>query len=162
MNTESNGDGRNEVEVRSENLEPPSWIDNVSRFAHRVLTYLGMEQWEVSILLTDEDTIQRLNREYRDIDAPTDVLSFGDVEGPSSTGTPIPSAVRTGDLVLSIPFIERQAAEFAVPFEEEVRRMIVHGLLHLAGHTHSSNDFASEPMLITQETIVKETKEQLF
>lgn len=162
MNTESNRDGRNEVEVRSENLEPPSWINNVPRFAHRVLTFLDMKDWDLSILLTDEETMRRLNREYRGKDAPTDVLSFGDIDESERRDLPVSSPVRTGDLVLSIPVIERQAEEFSVPFEEEVRRMIVHGLLHLAGYTHESNDFASEPMLITQETIVEETKEKLF
>ncbi|MDA3947792.1 MAG: rRNA maturation RNase YbeY, partial [Spirochaeta sp.] len=71
-----------------------------------------------------------------------------------------PTEPYLGDIALSLPVIEDQAKEFSVPFHEEVLRMLVHGILHLTGHTHRTNDFASEAMLILQEDIVRHMKEK--
>lgn len=160
MNTENSGEG-NGVEVRSENLEPPSWTGNLVQFTKRILTKLDLKGWEVSILLTDDETIRGLNRMYRGFDTATDVLSFGDTPDTGESAE-IPGLKRTGDIVLALPFIEAQAKQFSVPFNEEVRRMVIHGVLHLAGYTHDTNDFRLEPMLVLQEQILNELKEKLF
>ncbi len=154
MNT-GNSDG-NVVEVRAESGEPPSWLSALTTYIHHVLRHIAVSRWEVSVLLCDESFIQQLNRQYRGIDAPTDVLSFsaGDENEDGTT--------HAGDIVVSLPVVKRQAEELGVEYEEEIRRVVVHGLLHLHGYEHRTNDFSREPMLTLQENIVQELKEKLF
>jgi len=170
MNT-GKTDHPNEVEVRSENLEPPSWLPAVERYSLQVLQRLEVTGWVLSVLICDDAMMQRLNRDYRGVDAVTDVLSFADIPDSREDG-PSPAPVATsldesgpryiGDIVLALPFVRNQAEELGVPWEEELRRLIVHGILHLAGHTHSSYDYDTEPMLRLQERLVSEIKETLF
>jgi probable rRNA maturation factor len=170
MNT-GKTDHSNEVEVRSENLEPPSWLPAVEQYSREVLHRLDVSGWVLSILFCDDEMMRRLNRDYRDVDAVTDVLSFADQ--PDSRDDDLPPASfgkvsgesgprYIGDIVLALPFIHNQAEEFGVSPEEEIRRLIVHGILHLAGYTHSSYDYDTEPMLRLQERLVSEIKETLF
>lgn len=149
MNTESNSS--NQIEVRSENLEPPSWASDLPALADSVLSHLGFSGRELTVLVCDTVRIRELNAAFRGVDAPTDVLSFPADEEPTEP--------YLGDIALSLPVIEEQATEFSVPFREEVLRMLVHGILHLIGHTHTTNDFASDPMLVLQEKIVQHVKE---
>lgn len=80
---------------------------------------------ELSVLLTDDKEIHRLNRDFRGKDKPTDVLSF-----------PMPDPDLLGDVVISLPTAKRQAKKFGVSFEEEFYRLLVHGTLHLLGFEH--------------------------
>lgn len=84
----------------------------------------GVSDGDVSVLLSDDAEVQALNRTYRGVDAPTDVLSF-----PSA---PMPHAP-LGDVAISVPFAERQAAERGVPLDVEVAYLAIHGTLHLLG-----------------------------
>jgi probable rRNA maturation factor len=159
MNTGNNSG--NTVEVRAENIEPPSWLPAVSEYALHVLQLLNVSGWEVSFLVCDAARIRQLNSDYRGIDDATDVLSFlPDNSAPDRTDPE--TTVYAGDIVISPEVVEAQSREFNTPYEEELRRVITHGLLHLYGYVHSTNDFSSEPMLILQEKIVKESKEKLF
>jgi len=151
------------VEISSEGVEPPSWVDALAGFARRVMNRLDLSGMELSILLSDNATIQRLNRDYRGIDAPTDVLSFGQ-EGEAIPAEGQPPYL--GDLVIALPYVRAQADELAVSEEEELRRMVVHGILHLAGHEHGDETMESvdqSPMLSLQEQILEEfSQERLF
>ncbi|SIP98764.1 probable rRNA maturation factor [Alkalispirochaeta americana] len=163
------------VDIRTENLEPPPWIPALERYVLLVLKRLELTGREVSFLLTDDSFMQDLNRQYRSLDEPTDVLSFGgdDFDGGDPSGEvgfppsggdqelsgPAPAL---GDVVIDLPYVERQARRFSVPLEEELRRVTVHALLHLAGHTHETRDFSREPMLQLQEKLVCEIPETLF
>ncbi len=152
MNTGNNNE--NTVEVRAESIDPPSWLSATSEFALGVLQHLGVSRSEVSVLFCSSEFIRQLNREYRRIDDVTDILSFVD-DSSFASGC-------AGDIVIAPEVVETQSREFGVPYEEELRRVITHGLLHLYGYEHSSNDFSREPMLILQENIVRELKEKLF
>ncbi len=152
----------NHIEVSSENLEPPSWVDNLRRYAAAVLRELSITQWEVSILLTDNERIRRLNAAYRSKDEPTDVLSFSATEEGGAARTDDGSFFCAGDIVLNVPMIEQQAQDWGVTPEEELRRLTIHGILHLAGHTHRSNDFVDEPMLRLQEAILDTLEERIY
>ncbi len=153
---------KNDITVSAESLEPPSWLDRYYLFIHDILLSLAVTGAEVSVVLCDDAHIQKLNATYRSRDEATDVLSFVADEGEK---LPLPTALSMqplGDVVISLPYVRRQAEEFSVPFEEEVRRVTIHGILHLLGHDHTSNDFEQEPMLQHQEVILQNHKEKLF
>lgn len=92
---------------------------------------------ELSIVVTDDATIQSLNRRYRDQDSPTDVLSFGcDPDG--TFVTPPESPRQLGEVVISYPTAERQAAEHGVAAADELEHLLIHGILHLLGFDHAA------------------------
>lgn len=105
---------------------------DVEALAESCLEALGKSDHELSILLTDDARIQELNSEYRGKDAPTDVLSFGQMEG-EPFASPVPML---GDLVISLETAQRQADAMGHPLAAEVRVLMVHGVLHLLGHDH--------------------------
>ena len=94
----------------------------------------------VSITLTNPENIQKLNKQYRNIDKPTDVLSFPMFE--KSEIDDIISNKRfdnedvLGDMVISIPKVEEQAKEYGHSFERELSYMVVHSFYHLMGYDH--------------------------
>ncbi len=86
---------------------------------------------EISILLTDADGIRRLNRGYRGIDHPTDVLSF-----PLGDGPEVSELQMLGDIAICLPVADKQAANNGIPLETELACLAVHGGLHLLGYDH--------------------------
>lgn len=162
-----NESSSNQVDVSSENLEPPSWTDSLREYADAVLRELSITDWELSLLLTDDAMMRMLNSSYRGKDESTDVLSFAtdadaDADAVDSVNHIEGISIPAGDIVLSLPMITRQAEEWRVAPEEELRRVVIHGILHLAGHTHRTNDFVDEPMLRLQETILATLKERIY
>ena len=104
----------------------------IRRRAERLLTYLNLNNATVSIVLTNDTFIQELNRTYRNIDKPTDVLSFPMKEGDSLEG----DNNLLGDIVISIDTAERQAPLLEYTLTEELTSLLIHGLLHLLGYDH--------------------------
>jgi probable rRNA maturation factor len=97
---------------------------------------------EVSLWITDESEVQRLNREYRSLDAPTDVLSFG-AEEDDAPFVAAPDQPRyLGDLAISFPHVARQAEEYGHSRQRELGYLVTHGLLHLLGYDHEQPDDA--------------------
>jgi len=87
---------------------------------------------EIELLLCDDAAIRELNREHRGIDRPTDVLSFPLEE--AIPGTPL------GSIVISLDHVERKARELGHGEEEELALLFIHGLLHLLGYDHESDE----------------------
>ena len=87
---------------------------------------------ELSIILTDDARLHELNLNYLGVDAPTDVLSFPAAETDPETG-----ASYIGDILISIPRAQTQAAAAGHSLEAEVQLLVVHGVLHLIGHDHA-------------------------
>ncbi|HJS17452.1 MAG TPA: rRNA maturation RNase YbeY [Anaerolineales bacterium] len=107
--------------------------DLLKNAAHAALDHEAETQsCELSIVLTDDARLQELNREYLGIDAPTDVLSF-----PASETDPQTGARYIGDILISVPRAQSQAASAGHPLESEVQLLVVHGMLHLLGHDHA-------------------------
>lgn len=104
--------------------------------AEAMLSALGLEDAELSILLCDDSTIRKLNRRYRKMNKATDVLAFpmGEGEGPPS---PVEPGL-LGDVVISLPTATRQARRHDRPIIEEVSFLLAHGLLHLLGYDHGT------------------------
>lgn len=90
---------------------------------------------ELSIVLTNDDAVRELNREYRATDRPTDVLSFAQSEG-EAFAVPDSQARHLGDVVISVDTAVRQATERGIELQDEVSHLLVHGILHLLGHDH--------------------------
>lgn len=146
----------NDVEISLEGVEEKPWIEEASAFALAALARLGKDNWDLSLLFCDDAFIRGLNRQYRDKDEPTDVLSFeqGDVyKGPDGK-----ERVLAGDVVISLGGLARNVEEFGVPEGEELRRLILHGILHLSGLDHEDND-PSRPMLALQEELLASMRE---
>ncbi|MBQ5400162.1 MAG: rRNA maturation RNase YbeY [Treponema sp.] len=115
-------------------MDAPAWIGNVEPFMRDVMAELGYDGEEVSVLFCGDSFIQNLNREYRNIDAPTDVLSFED--GGSYTDDEGKSWLCVGDIAISLETLPKNAEYFGVSQNEELKRLLVHGLLHLHGMDH--------------------------
>ncbi len=108
-------------------------IKNVARkSAEETLLMEGNQGCEVSIFLTDDEEIQKLNKTYRNVDAPTDVLAFAMREGINGDL----NCEILGDVVISIPTAFRQASDYGHSFEKELSLLVAHGILHLLGYDH--------------------------
>ncbi len=106
----------------------------LTRFLKRAQAAVGLEG-TVSVLLTTDAELKRLNRTFRGKNKPTDVLSF-----PADPIPGLPSAhPHAGDLAISVDTAARQAASFGHPLGAELRILLLHGLLHLAGLDHETD-----------------------
>lgn len=94
---------------------------------------------EVSLVFVDDAYIHQLNRDYRGVDKPTDVLSFAMDEGEEMPQGPEPDHV-LGDVVISLETAQRQALEYGHSFEREIAFLAVHGALHLLGYDHQTEE----------------------
>jgi probable rRNA maturation factor len=108
----------------------PSHKSALTRFLNRARALLGLSG-EVQILLTSDAAIKRLNKQFRNKNKPTDILSF--------PTPPEIAAQNAGDLAISLDTAARQAAEHNHPLQTELKVLILHGLLHLAGEDHETD-----------------------
>lgn len=104
---------------------------------------MGYEDRELSILLTGNEEMRVLNRDYRGKDSPTDVLSF-----------PMDDDCLLGDIVISTEKAAAQAIEFGVTVDEEMARLLVHGILHLAGYDHVKGGRQAKKMKEKEEELM--------
>lgn len=118
--------------VRSRAFSAPA----LRRTAQRLLEALDCGDAVLSISLVTDAAIRKLNREYRDRDKPTDVLSFP-LDAPLDAPRAGDGAPRLlGDVVISVPTARRQAAAYEATPQRELERLLIHGILHLLGHDH--------------------------
>lgn len=126
-------------------------VQRLAEAAERVCAYHHLAaQTGMSIVITDDETVQGLNHLYRQVDAPTDVLSFptGD-----TASVPEGEAPYLGDLLLALPYIERQAAREGHRVEDELMLAVVHGTLHLLGYDHDTADHQSAMWAVQRELL---------
>ncbi|WP_457640096.1 rRNA maturation RNase YbeY [Persephonella sp.] len=116
--------------------------------AEKVLKELGLDSVELSITLTDDETIKEINRQWRKKDKPTDVLSFPIDEKPPGYRYRV-----LGDVVISLPYAKRQAEEIGIPYRDEVVRLLIHGILHLLGYDHEVCPAEAKKMFSLQDRI---------
>jgi probable rRNA maturation factor len=140
----------NAVYIKKINVALPLPRSEIKLFASSVLAELKLDGWDLSLVFCNDGYIQKLNNTYRGIDSATDVLSFPCGTEFVEDGTARFSA---GDIVISTDTLRRNSAAFNVNETEELRRLIVHGILHLAGRDHATNK-SSEPMLREQERLL--------
>jgi probable rRNA maturation factor len=141
----------NRVEVNAGEVPLPAWADGIRHYALKVLGELGKDHWDLSILLCNDAYIRSLNARYRHKDEATDVLSF-------ELGTRVEdeggeTRYAAGDIVISLETLGENARYFKTTGDEELRRLLIHGILHLNGMDHETNK-KTEPMLRLQEAIL--------
>lgn len=100
-----------------------------------LLESLDQENTELSLLITRDAAIRKLNRDYRDRDRATDVLSFPQDDGVNENGETL-----LGDVVISIDTAHRQAGEHGLTLNEELMLLTIHGLLHLLDYDHERSE----------------------
>ena len=126
----------------------------VLEYLNKVLSEIKLSNVEFSVSFINEVNMKRMNRKFRDIDDSTDILSFA---AEDDDGFGFISAGRRkrvlGDMLICPEVLRRNAQTFKVTENEELRRLLIHGVLHLSGENHQTNN-PSEPMLIKQEKIL--------
>jgi len=115
-------------------------VGELRALCERALQSEGVgEDASFSIVLAGDAWLHELNLEHRDVDAPTDVLSFGAEEGEAFPGEPDLDEVRyLGDIAISVETARRQAADAGLTLAEELGHLAVHGLFHILGYDHET------------------------
>jgi probable rRNA maturation factor len=118
------------------------------------LIHQGVEEvCELAVVVSDDETLHELNRHHRGVDAPTDVLAFPDeTRGPFVSAPGFPRYL--GDVIISAPRAQAQAAEAGHDVQAELQLLVVHGVLHLLGHDDTTEERRAR-MWAAQAAILK-------
>ncbi len=118
--------------------------------------------YEVSVLIVDDEEIREINREHRDIDRPTDVLSFpmaefenGELISDEGDYDPDSDELMLGDIIISAETAKRQADEYGHSFEREIAFLTAHSCFHLLGYDHLEEE-EEKIMIGKQESILRQ------
>ncbi|MGM0880640.1 MAG: rRNA maturation RNase YbeY [Bacillota bacterium] len=144
---------------------PEAWITKLEQLLQLAAEAEGITEGEVSLTFTDDEEIHQLNRDYRGIDRPTDVLSFAMQEGGvdeldiffevESEDESDPISGMLGDIIISVETAAAQSEEYGHSLEREIGFLFVHGFLHLIGYDHQ-DDAAEAEMTAKQEAILQQ------
>lgn len=134
-------------------------IELVNQVIQTAAELEGITEGEVVVTLVDNKRIHELNRDYRGIDRPTDVLSFAlnepgedDLDIIYDEEMDMPTML--GDIVISIPKVIQQAADYGHSFERELGFLTAHGFLHLLGYDHETEE--DEKVMFTKQELILE------
>ncbi len=128
-------ESRYQIEIVAEGELPASLREAALKAAHTTLNFKSIEAAALTIFLTDDEALRRLNQRYFDVNKPTDVLSF-------PAGEPMPGweqlteAPYLGDVAISIPTAQKQAAAAGHELVQECQLLTIHAILHLLGYDH--------------------------
>ena len=147
--------------VGAQDIDEPQWMGRVEPFLQKMAAELGLDGQEVSVVFCGDGMIRELNKNFRGVDAATDVLSFENGENFVDE-----SGVRwllAGDIAISVDSLKNNAERFACDQNSELKRLLLHGLLHLNGYDHGEEHIekGKEPesqMLKKQEEILLKYK----
>ena len=145
-----------------EDVIEPVWFNKVEPFIQTVLQKLNYVNEEISVLFCSDEFIKELNSQYRNIDSATDVLSFEngeeyeDEEGLWKN---------VGDIAISLETLPKNAEYFEVDTNTELKRLIIHGILHLNGMDHGEEHIEkgvvpTDEMLVLQENLLSDLIEE--
>lgn len=147
-----------------EGLSEPEWFNKVQEFESLVLQKLGYNGEEISILFCNDDFIKDLNNRFRNIDKETDILSFENGEEYEDEEG---KWLCIGDMIISLETLPKNAEYFNVAQNEELKRLLIHGTLHLNGMDHGEAHIESgikveDEMLCLQEQILQQVSDFNF
>jgi probable rRNA maturation factor len=120
----------NVVDIQNEQELFQLDTDLIEQWAHKILAIMEKVELELSVVLTDNQHIQELNREYLGRDKPTNVISFPQQEGEGFVGNHL------GDVVISVEKAAEEALECGIDTPGRVKQLLVHGICHLLGYNH--------------------------
>ena len=127
----------------------------IRKCCHAVLQLEGFQgDAEISVRFVDNEMIRELNREYRDIDRETDVLSFPLGENGVYDRNPVTGAALLGDIVISVPKAMEQAEEYGHSLDREIGFLTVHSMLHLLGYDHVNGGLQAVRMREKEEQVL--------
>jgi probable rRNA maturation factor len=133
------------VEEEFRGVVDGGWVKKIAR---QILKAEGVAPpYEVSLVFTDSETVKQLNRDYRGVDEPTDVLAFymlPQKEADDSFALPPDGVTRLGEVIISYPQAVEQAKEQGHSTERELALLIIHGILHLLGYDHEEPEEEAE------------------
>jgi probable rRNA maturation factor len=112
--------------------------DRAATLSRAVLDRVGRPDAVLTVTFIRDRAMRRLNRDYRGIDGPTDVLSFAYHEGEGSAA--YDETGHIGDVVISVETAYARARELGLSFGREIEHLVIHGALHLAGYDHETDD----------------------
>jgi len=133
------------VEEKFRGLVGEGWVRKI---VQQILKAEGVATpYEVSLVFTDSETVKQLNRDYRGVDEPTDVLAFHMLpqkEVDDSFALPPDGVTRLGEVIISYPQAAEQAREQGHSPERELALLVIHGILHLLGYDHEEPEEESK------------------
>jgi probable rRNA maturation factor len=141
------------VEVRAVCDCPDVDTEAVRLYAGNVMAATGNDKFELSVLLADDAYVRQLNRRYRGVDRTTNVMAFPQQD--DSQTLPVPTAP-LGDVVISVEKAARDSARAGNTLLDELKKLVVHGILHLSGHDHRTGPQARK-MRQLEEAIIERT-----
>ncbi len=142
------------VDVFNENIELPyKEIESkyVQFIATKTIELLELKNIKTTIVLSDDNFIKDINRDYRKKDYATDVLSFPTREEPFPTGDSELEDI--GDIFISLDKAFSQSLEYEVTIKQELKRLVIHGILHLVGYDHERSE-ADESIMTEKEELI--------
>ncbi len=144
------------IENKQKTIKVPTGVRMlIRRCCHAVLELEGFEgSAEVDVSLVDNEQIHAINLEQRQIDAPTDVLSFPLGENGEYDQNPATGAYMLGDIVISLERAQAQAEEYGHTFQREVGYLTVHSMLHLLGYDHVEGGLEAVRMREKEEAVM--------
>jgi len=134
-------------------------LESVEIFIQDVLNHLNFENWEMNVVFCDDKFMQEMNLQYRNIDAPTDVLSFE--QGDYYIDDDENEIFSAGDILISDETLSRNANEFNIAKNDELKRLLVHGILHLSGEDHGEFHVGINGDILDGNSNVVEVSESL-
>jgi probable rRNA maturation factor len=148
----------NTVDITVVGIEEPSWLFRAEQFCQKVLKELQLDNWELSIVFCTNQFIRELNNRFRGKNEVTDVLSFSQSEGEPFPSSPNRSKT-IGDVVISLDMVETNRCASGESWETELKRLLIHGILHLAGYDHEETEEEGE-MLDLQDRLLQLFREE--
>jgi probable rRNA maturation factor len=146
------------VEFRCATARGRRYADRLRADAEHLMVAANLPECELSLSVVTDRAIRALNRTYRGIDSATDVLSFSQIEqagvAPANTPRVTNSAgLMLGDVVISIDTALRQARELRVTPASRMRRLLIHGFLHLIGYDHERSPSEARRMFARERAL---------
>ncbi|MCL2025668.1 MAG: rRNA maturation RNase YbeY [Leptospirales bacterium] len=145
------------LKIFTEGIELP-WrsVDEnrLLKLAENICDILEIENLTLSLIMTDDEYIKKINKEYRREDSPTDVISFAYIDDNDDFPCAVGLVDELGDIYISLERAAEQSLEYGVSLEDELKRLLIHGILHLIGYDHEKS--------VEEENIMRTKEEEIF
>ncbi len=142
----------NKIEVFNQTDEEIAEIEQIKEVIKVALSVEKLDHIEMNVILVDDETIHSINKQYRNIDRPTDVISFA-LEDDETSKIDIYEYRVLGDIYISVDTARRQAKDYGHSFLREITFLTVHGFYHLLGYDHQTPK-EEEEMLAKQKVVM--------